>query len=1538
MFPAHSSSFDVTSLIDSGCSGKAFADHSLVAKYNINTQTLPHRRALRLADGNTVDYIEKYFVIDIAMGEHFETWIFFVTKLSPDTPVIFGLPWLRCHNPLIDWAGMSLSFTSQYCLANCCSQGNWEPVSAPVIHSADQLAHMPGQFPEITKSPSQLPDIFKPPSTITRRYQSPTVEDCTEDSVNTLTPQEVFDLCPPLKAFIYQKPLNDILYTVPDHVARPYRSPSVEDCDDESFGPNLNNDNADELHTPPMLTPGMNHYKTYSKNKATQAQIIPNRPNTRPQPIQKVAGQRRSCMKKPRNEPLPPLSVPVAELPTYDDERPNMDDIRWLNASSFVTFCRQDKVKAMRLTWDELDQLLEPPVDRLNSIRSFPTLREQDYKDILQGKGKVADALARMPSNLHDFVYDCYRPIHLRKISEADVTKFLAGKPELSDAAIRERIPSWLHDQLPAFLPRHADELPPRRAWDHKIELMPGKEPPYFKNRPLSPLEQQVVRKWLDENLSKGFIRESRSRSSAPLLLAAKPGGGVRICQDYRGLNNVTIKNRYPLPIVRETLDALCNAKVYTKLDIIAAFNKLRIAEGDEWKTAFITRFGLFESLVMPFGLCNAPASFQHYINHTLFDELDKFCTAYLDDVLIYSSDKEQHREHVRIVVKKLADAGLQIDINKCEFETTKTKYLGLIITTNGIEMDPEKVKSITTWERPLCMKDLQRFLGFANFYRRFIKDFSKICRPLYDLLRKDKGWSWTEEHDQAYQHLKLAFTTAPVLAYFDYTKKTVLETDASDWASGGVLSQYDDDGVLRPVAYFSAKHSAAECNYEIYDKELLAIIKSMEEWRPELQGSQQEFEILTDHKNLEYFTTTKALNQRQVRWSEFLSQYNFRIVYRPGNKAIRPDALSRRHEDRPSSSNPNDERLKNRERTLLPADKFDIDLYNELTSEVTLAPADLLVPMEDKPIDELVTDAYARSAMAADLILTVENPLATKWPKEYRQMMRVALQDCRVLEGKLYYRDKLWIPPDDELKVQIIYRTHSSGPAGHPGRTKTIDLLSRSYWWPQMHQEVAAYVQACELCKRTKSSKSAPPGFLKPLPVPFRAWSDISIDYITPLPDCKFYDSTFKHILVVVCRLTKMRHFIGTRSLNTDELVDAFVSRVYTLHGLPDNIISDRGTQFVSGFWTQLSERLGVTLRHSSAFHPETDGQTERINSVLEQYLRAFVNFHQDDWMEWLPLAEFASNNLVSETTGCSPFFANYGFNPHLGTEPSKPCPPDMTLAQKREFFKGNKTADRMERILEQLQALAKQAVATYEENANRHRSDSPRYIAGQQVYVNTKNMKTSRKAKKLDDKWVGPFVIEKAYPRSCLVKLPENVRIFPVFHHSLLIPAHDGTRFPAQRQINESESRTTRGRVLERDDGEVEPVQKWEFEGIMDNHDEDGHHYLIKWKHQAPTWQKASDLKGNEKVVAEYHHLHPEKPGPPAWVLQNPAAKEILVPSRAQAAAPVEPGLRRSTRERKVAARTMELRSVRFNDYAHVVTFDNSGFDNGTWIRRKD
>ena len=418
----------------------------------------------------------------------------------------------------------------------------------------------------------------------------------------------------------------------------------------------------------------------------------------------------------------------------------------------------------------------------------------------------------------------------------------------------------------------------------------------------------------------------------------------------------------------------------------------------------------------------------------------------------------------------------------------------------------------------------------------------------------------------------------------FDYSWRTVLKTNASDWASGGVLSQYNDEGILQPVAYFSAKHSPQECNYEIYDKELLAIVKSLEEWHPESLGAQEPLEIFTDHKNLEYFTTTKVLNQRQVRWSEFLSQFNFHIVYRPGSRAVCPDALSRKSEDRPDRTNHGDDRLRNRERTVLLAKNFDPIVLRDLLKEATddklnlqARPIEVILPDMDRPIDEIIDCAYVKSELVQTMLAALRDYTVRYWPRTIHKELRVSMTDCRVVGNRIYYRDRLYIPPDPELRTQIIYRAHSTGPAGHPGRVKTIDLIARTYWWPRMSQLIGEYVQACDLCVRTKASRSAPQGFLQLLPVPFRAWSDISIDYITPLPKCERDGRTYKHLLVVVCRLTKMRHFVPVTELSAEELASVFTSRIYALHGTPDNIISDRGTQFVSQFWTHLSQRLGV-------------------------------------------------------------------------------------------------------------------------------------------------------------------------------------------------------------------------------------------------------------------------------------------------------------------------------------------------------------------------
>lgn len=406
-----------------------------------------------------------------------------------------------------------------------------------------------------------------------------------------------------------------------------------------------------------------------------------------------------------------------------------------------------------------------------------------------------------------------------------------------------------------------ADRLPPHRYIDHVIEIEDGKKPPFGPLYNMSNLELRALKNYLDENQKKGFIRPSSSSCASPVLFVRKPGGGLRFCVDYRGLNEITKKNRYPLPLIDETL--------------------IRIRQGDEHLTAFRTRYGLFEYLVMPFGLTNAPATCQQFVNDTLRQYLDRFCVVYLDDILIYSQNLKEHRRHVRLV-------------------TTSTTFLGFVVSTSGISMDSAKVSAITEWRTPNNLKELQSFLGFANFYRRFIEGYSQRVKPLTKLLSKHTKFAWGVEQENAFQSLKEVFCTAPILRHFDPELETILETDASDTAISGILSQYvhyPDKKLLHPVAYFSRNLTPAERNYGIGDKELLAIVASLTQYRPYVVNLAQPLLVITDHSNLTTLASKQVLNRRQARWANELSELNFKIVYRPGASNKRADVLTRRSE-----------------------------------------------------------------------------------------------------------------------------------------------------------------------------------------------------------------------------------------------------------------------------------------------------------------------------------------------------------------------------------------------------------------------------------------------------------------------------------------------------------------------------------------------------------------------------------------------------------------------------------------------------------------
>ena len=395
-------------------------------------------------------------------------------------------------------------------------------------------------------------------------------------------------------------------------------------------------------------------------------------------------------------------------------------------------------------------------------------------------------------------------------------------------------VPAKYHDFLDVFSKEVLDTLRLHGKYDHKIELLKDKDLAsdlgHSALQGMSTPQLKFVKKFLEEHLKKDSIEASSAPCSSPILLAKKPDRGIRFCVDYRKLNKLTKKDAYPLPLIAKTIARLKKAVIFTKIDIRQAFHKLRMAVESKDATTFASRFGAYRWKVMLFGLTGGPASWQRFINDLLWEYLNDFCTAYLDDILIYSTNLKDHKQHVRKVFTKLREVGIQADIDKCEFHVTETKYLGLIISTNGIKMDPSKVDAIKLWDTPTYVREVRSFIGFCNFYCRFIRSFLKIARPLNTLTKKNVKFAWTDKCELAFQGLKQQIMEAPILQHFDPSKECHVETDSSDYVSVGVLSQGDDNGILHPVAFFSKQMVPAKCNYEVYNKELLAIIRCFEE------------------------------------------------------------------------------------------------------------------------------------------------------------------------------------------------------------------------------------------------------------------------------------------------------------------------------------------------------------------------------------------------------------------------------------------------------------------------------------------------------------------------------------------------------------------------------------------------------------------------------------------------------------------------------------------------------------------------------------
>ncbi|KAL0195094.1 hypothetical protein M9458_008666, partial [Cirrhinus mrigala] len=962
----------------------------------------------------------------------------------------------------------------------------------------------------------------------------------------------------------------------------------------------------------------------------------------------------------------------------------------------------------------------------------------------------------------------CLQPIH-----QANSTP--------TSTELKDPIPAEYQDLLEAFSTTKATQLPPHRPGDCAIDLLPGAVPPKGRIFPLSQPESEAMNRYIREELAKGFIRPSTSPASAGFFFVKKKDGGLRPCIDYRALNDITIKYRYPLPLVPPALEQLRSARIYTKLDLRSAYNLIRIREGDEWKTAFSTTTGHYEYQVMPFGLANSPSYFQAFVNDVFRDMLNRWVIIYIDDILIYSNSYSDHVQHVRAVLQRLIEHQLYAKEEKCDFHQQSISFLGYVISPEGIAMDETKVNAVRNWPRPRTIKELQRFLGFSNFYRRFIRNFSTVAAPLSSMLKQGKTrLTWTPSAIQAYDELRQRFTTAPILHHPDPNLPFLVEVDASSTGVGAVLSQRQGQPPKTfPCAYFSHKLSPAERNYDVGNRELLAIKLALEEWRHWLEGARHPFTILTDHRNLEYIRSAKVLNHRQARWALFFTRFHFEITYRPGSQNTKADALSRIHEPDHTTTPPE---------TILP-------------TSVILAPVTWDIMTE-------ITEGQAQDPPPVD---------------------------CPA--------DLTYVPV--HLRPRVLSEVHCTPSSGHPGIEATIELLRNRFWWRSLRADTITFVKSCSVCNTSKTPHQLPAGLLQPLPVPNRPWSHIAVDFITDLPSSHGQTT----ILSVIDRFSKGCRLIPFPKLPTAmETAEALCNSVFRFYGLPEDIVSDRGPQFTSRLWSSFFHLLGVNVSLTSGYHPQANGQVERLNQELTRFLRSYCQDHQEDWSRFLLWAEYAQNSIRKPSTNLTPFQCILGYQPPLFPWSGEPS--DLPAV--------NSWFQRSEETWNRAHVHLQRAVRRARTQADRRRRPGPSYEPGQWVWLSTRDLRLRLPSKKLSPRYVGPFRISRQItPVSFRLELPPEYRISPTFHMSLLKPAG------RPEGVENLEGTAPQGPTPLIIDGE----EVYRVNTILDSRRRRGRlQYLVDWEDFGPeerSWVPAEDIL-DPSLTTDFHASHPDRPGP--------------------------------------------------------------------------
>ena len=798
----------------------------------------------------------------------------------------------------------------------------------------------------------------------------------------------------------------------------------------------------------------------------------------------------------------------------------------------------------------------------------------------------------------------------------------------------------------------HEFDLGQAKGYKHTINLEPGSKPFRMAYRRIPPHMWDEVRDHLQKMLSAGVIEQSSSSYASPIVLVRKKDNSLRFCVDYRKLNSLSIKDAHGLPRPQDIFDRLANAKWFSSLDLKSGYWQLEVDPKDRHLTSFTAGpLGFFQFVKMPFGLCNAGASFQRMMESCMGAENLSSCLLYLDDIVIFSETLDQHIEKLDRVLKRLRECGLKVNAKKCDLFKSKIKYLGHWITGEGISTDEDKVSAVKNWPVPSSREELRRFLGFASFYRRFIHKFAQISEPLHELLRGQKTkknsktgtspspppFAWGEAQQHSFENIIQALISTPVLAYADFSKPFELHTDAATSAGlGAVLYQTDDEGRLRVISYASRTLSESERRYPAHKLEFLALKWAVtEKFADYLRGAK--FIVKTDNNPLTYVMSTAKLDACGQRWVAELSDYNFDILYRPGKGNIDADALSR-----------------------IPSQE-----WKELSAPTVTAVC------ESQLVSDLVS-SFCLSSNSGSLFQVNVDGWWDKhtWQQEQEKDPDI-LQVLEVLAGErktadtptakqlMRQRKKLFVADqllqrrsriDDEevnqvvvpvaLQPEVLRQLHDK--MGHFGVDRTLELAKSRFYFPKMHTIVTEYVSSCDRCMRRKAPpQKAPMASLEssgPMDL-------LCIDFLS-LESAK---GGYSNILVMTDHFTRYSQAIATKDQTARTTANALISSFINHYGMPTRLHSDQGANFESKTIRQLCDSLGIKKTHTTPYHPQGNAQAERFNATLLSMLACLTEDEKTRWKDHLPFVVHAYNCTRNNATGFSPFQLMFGRKPRL-------------------------------------------------------------------------------------------------------------------------------------------------------------------------------------------------------------------------------------------------------------------------------------------------